>query len=74
MSDDSDGYSHLQQVKQHKLIVTKARNQNRGFRVRCKCMAEYRNVSDRYFNYDTLSDNALDVEAIHAVWRAHLGQ
>lgn len=64
---------HLQGAdKQHRLIITQGKNQNRGFRVRCTCMAEYRNVSSRYFNYDTLTDHARDADEIKRVWRAHL--
>lgn len=43
--------------KQHKLITTAVKGSNgKRLRVRCKCMAEYKNVSDRYVNYDHLAD------------------
>lgn len=61
--------SHLQgEEKQHKFILTMCGN--RRFRVRCKCMAEYRNVSDRYYNYDWLAEVETLEEAIE-VYRRH---
>lgn len=71
MSRDGDGYSHLQQKPEHKMILTMPKNGNRIYRVRCKCMAEYRNVSDRYFNYDWLAEVPDADEAIR-VYREHL--
>jgi hypothetical protein len=58
--------------KQHKLILTaKPRSNGKVLRVRCKCMAEYRNVSDRYYNYDWLAEVTSAREAL-AVYRKHL--
>lgn len=40
-------------------------------RVRCKCMAEYKNVSDRYFTFDWLGDVTSLAEA-RALYDHHL--
>lgn len=43
-----------QTVSGHKLILTGSRVLANVLSVRCKCMAEYKNVSDRYYNYDPI--------------------
>lgn len=66
--------AHLQDRDdpQHKMVLTGVRNSNgRLLRVRCKCMAEYRDVSDRYYNYDTLATVDSLPAAVEA-YRGHL--
>lgn len=41
------------------------------FNVRCKCMAEYRNVSDRYFVYEPLGQVS-SLEEAAQMYREHL--
>ena len=69
-----DGVSHLQQNPEHKMIVTAKKGSNgRVLRVRCKCMAEYRNVSDHYYNYDPLGDVKSIDEALK-LYKEHLAK
>jgi hypothetical protein len=64
---------HLQgKNKEHKLILTaKPGSNGKVLRVRCKCMAEYRNVSDHYYNYDWIAEVGT-VEEVLVVYRKHL--
>lgn len=66
---------HLQQRgdKQHAMQLSHVRTAGNGHRVRvrCTCMAEYRNTSRRYFNYDALAD-AANIEHARAVFTIHL--
>jgi hypothetical protein len=62
-------FSRLQS-DQHEMVLTMPKNGNNIFVVRCKCMAEYRNVSSRYTNYDwiarvTSGDDAIKAYRIH---------
>jgi hypothetical protein len=68
-----DAQGHLQgEQKQHHLVLTFTPNSNgRKIRVRCRCMAEYRNVSLRYFNYDWLAD-VETLEEVKQIYHAHL--
>jgi hypothetical protein len=66
--------SHLQSADalEHKLILTGVPGSNgRRLRVRCKCMAEYRDVSDRYYNYDPLGEVSSLDDAI-TMYHKHL--
>jgi hypothetical protein len=75
VSDDSDGYSHLQaeQEPEHYPILTGARDNGNLLHLRCKCMAQYRNVSSRFKNYDWLVQTDSLAE-IKRAWREHLGE
>jgi len=64
---------HLQDVPQHKMIVTGKSKNGNILRVRCKCWAEYRNVSDRYYAYDWLAEVRTLEDALR-VWKAHMAQ
>lgn len=70
----SDGVSHLQgDNKEHKKIITGKKSQPDILVVRCKCMAEYRNVKDNYYNYDSLGEVATLTEA-HQLYDDHIAQ
>ena len=43
------------------------------FNVRCKCMAEYRDVSDRYFCYEPLGQ-VTSLEEACRLYREHLAE
>jgi hypothetical protein len=65
--------AHLQgEQKQHHLVLTfTPRSNGCKIRVRCRCMAEYRNVSLHYYNYDWLAD-VETIEEIKQIYEAHL--
>jgi hypothetical protein len=62
---------HLQGEPQHKMVLTGKGKDGDVLRVRCKCMAEYRNVSDRYYNYDYIAE-VTDLDAAREVYDRHL--
>jgi hypothetical protein len=64
--------NNLQLVPEHELIITaKANSNGRILVVRCKCMAEYRDVSRRYYNYDPLGE-AHSLDEVKSLYDAHL--
>ena len=66
--------SHLQgDAKEHKEIITGKKSKPDILVVRCKCMAEYRGVSDRYYNYDPLGEAKTLAEA-HKLYTDHLAK
>jgi hypothetical protein len=56
------------------MIITGAgKNRTDVLRVRCKCMAEYKNVSDRFYNYDWLGEAVTIPDAL-AIYNDHIGK
>lgn len=56
---------HLQDQPEHELVITAKPNTNgRVLTLRCRCMAEYRNVSRRYYNYDPFAETGSLDEAV----------
>lgn len=70
-----DGVSHLQDPDnpQHELVITLVPGSNRLLRLRCKCMAEYRNVSRRYYNYDWFAECDVEDDVMALYWK-HLDE
>lgn len=66
--------THRQIEPEHELVLTCPANKRGNGKilvVRCKCMAEYRSVSRRYYNYDPLGEVTSLADAI-ALYQQHL--
>jgi len=77
--EDYDNWAHdnsnLQKEElQHNFVLTGKPNSNgKILRVRCTCMAEYKDVSTRYYNYDPLAE-VTSIEDAKKAYADHLAK